>query len=129
MRDVFDDSMIAAEDYEHLVPEMRNDAGDRHVLAAAAAAHGDVIVTSNVRHFPHDALTGLPVGRVMTPDTFMCELYRAHPLLVDVVIDRVVARKERPRITHLDLVDRLVGAGALGFAERLGLLVPAIVSP
>jgi hypothetical protein len=124
MRDFFPGAMVTTQKYAHIIPEMRNDRGDRHVLAAAVAAEADVIVTSNVKHFPPESLIGLPVGRVVTPDAFMCELHRAHPLLVEAVMDRMLAGKERPRMTIPDLTGRLVAAGAPGFAERLGLLVP-----
>ena len=45
----FEDAMIAG--YEDLIPAMRNDAKDRHVLAAAIRTSADVIVTNNKRHF------------------------------------------------------------------------------
>jgi hypothetical protein len=129
MRESFDRAMVVNDDYAHLIPEMRNEHGDRHVLAAAAAARVDVIVTANVKHFPPDSLLGLPVGRVVTPDVFLCELHRAHPLLVDAAVDRMLAGKQRPRMTVVDLADQLVAAGAPGFAERLGLLVPVFRNP
>src|SRR5262245_50007200 len=47
MRDFFYGAMIDPVDYEHLVDEMRNHDGDRHVLAAAAAVQANVVVTSN----------------------------------------------------------------------------------
>lgn len=40
------------EGYEPLLEAMTNDAGDRHVLAAAVRSHSDLIVTYNRRHFP-----------------------------------------------------------------------------
>jgi hypothetical protein len=129
MRVAFTRATVATQEFAHLIPQMRNHQGDRHVLAAAAAAGANVIVTANVKHFPPEALMGLPVGRVVTPDAFLFELHRAHPLLVDAVVDRMLAGKERPQIAVPDLVDRLVAAGAPGFAERLGLLVPVFRNP
>lgn len=46
------------------------DAGDRHVVAAALAGRANVIVTSNVRHFPEEALIHLDLA-VRTPDAFL----------------------------------------------------------
>lgn len=42
--------------YEHLVPAMRNDLGDRHVVAAALAARAEVVVTNNLKHFRKEHL-------------------------------------------------------------------------
>jgi len=43
--------------YEPLVPTLKlPDADDRHVLAAAIRCSAQVIVTTNVRDFPEDAL-------------------------------------------------------------------------
>jgi predicted nucleic acid-binding protein len=124
MREAFSRALVATHDYAHLIPEMRNHEGDRHVLAAAVAARADVIVTANSRHFTLQSLTGLSVGSVATPDTFLCELHRAHPLLVEAIMDRMLAGKEQPRMTIPDLADRLVAAGTPAFAERIGLFVP-----
>jgi predicted nucleic acid-binding protein len=79
MREHFPDAMIDAEDYEHLVEHMRNDTKDRHVLAAAVSAQADVIVTSNLKHFPTEALTGLPVGGIATPDAFCAHSTPSNP--------------------------------------------------
>src|SRR5947209_5547480 len=43
------------EGYEGLIPEMRNNEKDRHVLAAAVRVQANTIVTSNTRHFPSAA--------------------------------------------------------------------------
>lgn len=46
------------------------DADDAHVLAAAIAGHADCIVTSNLRHFPKEALA--PWGiEAIHPDDFL----------------------------------------------------------
>jgi predicted nucleic acid-binding protein len=127
MRDYFPRALVARQKYAHLIGEMRNNQEDRHVLAAAVAARADIIVTANVKHFQPESLIGLPVGGVMTPDAFMCELHRSHPLLVEAVADIMLAEKEHPRMSIPDLADRLVAAGAPGFAERLGLLVPVFL--
>src|SRR5919202_4811570 len=42
--------------YEVLIDHMANDPKDRHVLAAAVVSQAQIIVTDNLRHFPHEAL-------------------------------------------------------------------------
>lgn len=56
--------------YEKLVPAMRTDEGDRHVLAAAVTAKADVIVTDNARHFPAEACDPYSI-EVQTADEFL----------------------------------------------------------
>jgi hypothetical protein len=61
------------EGYEHLIPVMQNNEGDRHVLAAAVHTNADVIITWNLRHFPEAARA--PYGiRLRSPDEFLCLL-------------------------------------------------------
>lgn len=123
MRNVFGAAMIDPDDYEHLMPQMRNEKGDRHVLAAAVAASADRIVTDNVRHFPPRALSGLPVGGVATPDAFLCALHGADPLVVERAIDHVLNRRRRPPMTLSDLAKRLERSGANRFAARLSVAI------
>jgi predicted nucleic acid-binding protein len=48
---------IVTEDYQALIPLMRNDVKDQHVLAAAVACKAQIIVTSNLHaHLPHGQL-------------------------------------------------------------------------
>lgn len=72
----FDDAMVSG--YEHLIEQMTNDPGDRHVLAAAAHAEADLLLTFNLRHFPDEACR--PHGvRAMSPDEFLCQLFEEAP--------------------------------------------------
>src|SRR3954466_8045695 len=50
----FPDALV--ESYEALVPSMKNHPHDRHVLAAAVHTKADVLVTSNTRDFPREAV-------------------------------------------------------------------------
>ncbi len=120
MREAFTDAMIEPYEYEDLIPRMLNDEKDRHVLAAAVAYRVDAVVTGNVRHFPHHALAGQPVGEIATPDAFLCKLHRADPSRLGFAIDRLLARKRRPAMTLDDLLGRLEASGASAFANRLG---------
>jgi predicted nucleic acid-binding protein len=45
--------------YRGLIDAMKNDAKDRHVLAAAIKCGADCIVSSNKKHFPESALSRL----------------------------------------------------------------------
>ncbi|MFO0938455.1 MAG: PIN domain-containing protein [Gemmataceae bacterium] len=56
------------------------DEDDRHVVETAIAAEAKIILTSNVKDFPPDQL---PSGIIsVSPDPFLCELYRIYPVEV-----------------------------------------------
>jgi predicted nucleic acid-binding protein len=90
----FPDALV--EDYEDLIPAMRNDPGDRHVLAAAVRAGASLLVTWNISHFPAAACD--PYGvEVRTPDEFLVELWDASPHDLRDVLYRQAAQLARPR--------------------------------
>lgn len=60
--------------FEPLIEVMTNDPKDRHVLAAAARSHCELIVTYNLRHFPPDALRPWAI-EVQGPSTFLRGAY------------------------------------------------------
>jgi predicted nucleic acid-binding protein len=64
------------------------DADDRHVLAAAIAAHADAIVTTNTKHFPGSCLEKFGV-LCQTADDFLIHQYGLDPqLLLDKLDDQ-----------------------------------------
>jgi hypothetical protein len=73
--------------YEHLVPSMRNDPKDRHVLAAAVHAEAAVIVTANLDDFKKSAIREVsPELLVQHPDEFLVDLLDAFPEDVPVIV-------------------------------------------
>ena len=68
----FPESLV--ERYEQLIPVMRNDEGDRHVLAAAVRSGSAVIVTWNKGHFPTEACAPYDI-EIQDPDDFLCDLW------------------------------------------------------
>jgi PIN domain len=62
----FPDAMLDQAAVDAIEDEMPNDEKDRHVLAAAVVADVELVVTSNVRHFPPAALGKLG-KRSVTP--------------------------------------------------------------
>ena len=73
---------------------MTNDPKDRHVLAVAAPAGVDVIVTLNLRHFRPADLA--PWGVVaIHPQQLLAELFRQEPELVLTKLRQQAADRQR----------------------------------
>jgi PIN domain len=67
--------------YEDLIPVMKNDAKDRHVLAACVVSVTKLIVTYNGKDFPKESLA--PYGiKCCGPSTFLIDLYDLEPGIV-----------------------------------------------
>jgi hypothetical protein len=93
---------------------------DRHVLAAAAAADADLIITCNLRDFrPLDCA---PHGvEAIHPDDFLLAVLEREPALVARVIREQAAATGRrgPALSPDQVLDYLGAAGAAGFAARM----------
>ncbi|WP_420236986.1 PIN domain-containing protein [Telmatobacter bradus] len=66
------------EGYEDLIPGMTNHFKDRHVLAAAVQADAKVIVTYNIKDFPHSSLAPYSIT-TQGPSAFLKKLYDQAP--------------------------------------------------
>jgi hypothetical protein len=85
---------------------MTNHEGDRHVLAAAVIANVDVIITSNLKHFPQESLKPWNL-EAQHPDEFLNNLCDLHgdEVLYTVIREQAGALKKPPE-TALDLLGR-----------------------
>lgn len=85
------------DDFEDLIPAMKNHEKDRHVAAAAVKAGAKVIVSLNVKDFKD-----LPSGyEVQTPDEFLCHLYDLDPdALAAIINEQAGDLKNPPRTTE-----------------------------
>lgn len=90
------------------------DPNDRHVVAAAAAAGADVIVTSNLKDFPTSELAQYflePVG----PDAFLRDMLDLNPAAVQRAIHMQVRNLKRPPMSVDTLLDYLKRANVAEF--------------
>jgi predicted nucleic acid-binding protein len=79
LREHFPEALVT--DYEHLIPAMKNDERDRHIMAAAVASDIKLIVTYNSRHFRAESRE--PYGiECQGPSTFLIGLYDLDPGIV-----------------------------------------------
>lgn len=84
--------------YEPLIDKLElPDPDDRHVLAAAIVGRADVIVTSNLRHFPTAALAKFGI-KAQHPDDFIaCQFDLAPALMVKAIKTQRAALKYPPK--------------------------------
>jgi predicted nucleic acid-binding protein len=82
--------------FESLIPSMLNNEKDRHVLAAAVVGDAEVIVTSNLKHFPESALA--PFGiEAQSPDDFLMYLADLYPSgMVRIVLAQTADLRNPP---------------------------------
>jgi len=112
LRDAFPEAWIT--DFEPLIAGMANEPKDRHVLAAAARAGAQTIVTFNTKHFPKAALD--PWGiEAQSPDDFLMHLYHLNPRLTTRRLLQEAADTSR---TLPELLSAL-GIAAPGFEKLL----------
>ena len=97
--------------YEDLIPALGlPDPDDRHVPAAAIRARADVIVTSNLKHFPAAVLA--PYGvEAQHPDAFLMRLLDADPVAVLESGRECRRRKRKPPQTVDDYLAALERQG------------------
>ncbi len=95
MREAFEEAEVEEAEIERLEPAMTNDPDDRHVLACAVAADSELIVTSNLAHFPSEACE--PVGvEARHPDDFLLDLLDLAPEGVHAALEEQAADLNPP---------------------------------
>ena len=110
--------------YESAISRMTNDPSDRHVVAAAAFARVDAIVTFNIKHFPPAALAPFHL-RAVEPDDFLVELFASAPDTFAAILRKQEVVRIRPKRTATEILagmetrmPRFVGAMRQRLAEE-----------
>jgi len=85
---------------------MRNDEGDRHVLAAAVRSGSAVIVTWNKAHFPLAACAPYDID-IQDPDEFLCDLWSVDPEAMARVLRLQSAHLANPPQTVHQVIETL----------------------
>ncbi len=105
--------------YEPLVDNLvLPDPGDRHVLAAAIRAGANVIVSSNVRHFPASNLAPYNVT-ARRPDDFVVELLNPFREEVLIAVRQIADSWRKPPGTSDDVIASLERSGLSQSAAAL----------
>lgn len=106
MKKYFPEAMVA--EFEHLIPSMKNDEKDRHVVAAAVSVGAQTIVTGNLKDFRQ---RDLPKNlQAQSPDEFLLLLLSLRPR---ELIQMLVVQAEALRNPPLTLGDLIAGLGNL----------------
>lgn len=105
--------------YEDLVDALKlPDTGDRHVLAAAIRASAQVIVTANLKHFPHDYLAQFTI-EAKSPDDFVLDQIGINAATVAACVQQIADSRQRPPQTTEDILAELERSGLLRSAATL----------
>jgi predicted nucleic acid-binding protein len=90
MNEHFEDALV--EGFEGLIPAMRNNEKDRHVLAAAVATGADAIVSCDTSGFPEQSLAPYRI-EWLSPDDFLVHQFHLEPdLLHEKIKHQALAR-------------------------------------
>ena len=101
IRVAFPDALVR--DYEALIPQMQNDAKDRHVAAVALASGAHLITTFNLKDFQM-----LPQGvKAQSPDEFLLGLLGAAPQTMLDLLEQQARALRRPPVSLDQLLEGL----------------------
>ena len=125
MKSFFPEAMVTGHDW--LIPAMRNDPKDRHVLAAAVHMGAQTIVTSNLSDFRKEHLP--PSIQAQDPDTFLLHLLdQDRGAMLEVLRSQAEALKNPP-ISLTKLLEGMARSVPRFVEQVRGLLPPPITSP
>ena len=93
-------------EFEHLIDRIRNDPKDRHVAAAAVVGKAEVIVTSNLRHFPASVLSEHRI-RSESPDDFLVRFYYTDVGSMIDIVRQQAADLKKPSHTIDEVLNHL----------------------
>lgn len=121
MKHHFEDAEVTG--YVRLVPAMTNDLKDRHVLAAAITGGADVVVTSNLRHFPPHSREPYNID-AQGPDEFLLHQWEQadHERFV-AILDRWTTQLQR----HPDTLEGVLEERLMSTAPEFSSAVLAYI--
>ncbi|MEE3717432.1 PIN domain-containing protein, partial [Tumidithrix elongata RA019] len=101
IKKAFPEAMVDVPD--ELVQIMRNDPGDRHVLATSVISEAEIIVTENVRDFKESDIAPWD-KQVMKADKFLTCLYELFPEEMIETVGRQANAKKKPPTSISELL-------------------------
>lgn len=117
----FPDALI--ENYETLVDALKlPDEKDRHVLAAAIKTNANVIVTNNIKDFPHDYLSSFGLI-AKTADDFLTDTIDLNNDLAIEAFRALVLNRTNPNLDEFEILERFRKIGLIDTANYLHALL------
>ena len=104
MQAAFPEAHVA--DYTALVPAMRNQEKDRHVVAAAVRIGAQVIVTDNLRDFPPETLAPFGIA-ALSADAFLARLFVIDAEVMVALLGEQAASYRLPPRSPSEVLQRL----------------------
>lgn len=94
-------------DYEPLINLLKlPDPKDRHVIAAAASAKCDLLITYNTKDFPQSEASKHDL-EVVDVDEALCDLTRRYHNNIANIIKTCITRMKKPKMQEIDFLRRL----------------------
>jgi predicted nucleic acid-binding protein len=117
----FPEAMVTV--HPSLVAACSNHAKDRHVLATAIQGHAELIVTSNLKHFPANALKPWDAC-ACHPADYLITQYSLNASEVVTQLEAIAHKRKRTLEEHLALLARTVPSFAAHLAKAEGWDLP-----
>lgn len=121
LESTFPEAMVNG--YEKLEPSLTNDEKDKHVLAAAIKSQAEIIVTFNVRHFPHEALDSWGI-KAVGPADYLITLYCIDSGIVVSKIEAIARKRNKTPEEVLAHLHKSVPAFSEHVAQSLCWVLP-----
>jgi predicted nucleic acid-binding protein len=121
MNITFEDACVEGRQDLELIVKLPDD-DDRHVVSTAICGRADVIVTFNLKDYPHDALEAFNLD-VIHPDYFLLNQLDLAPKNIVEVIREQASHARYPKLDPVDLLARLAKAGVPQFAQEVLRLI------
>lgn len=113
--------------YEALIPSMKCDEGDRHVLAAAVVSPAELLVTFNLKDFPEESLSCWHM-KVVHPDEFLLDVLDLNVGKAANIVYRMMQGYRHFPQTPDELCDCLTMSGVPKFAEAVFPLLETLAA-
>ena len=113
----FPDSNV--ENYESLISSITlPDVNDRHVVAAAIRSKANVIVTYNLKDFPHSVTSEFDL-EIQHPDIFLINVFDLNPGKATDAFKKLVKRLKNPPKSYADVLEKLAKSDLKEIIEKL----------